>query len=459
MDYPVFGVVVPHPPIFVPAVGGSRAIDGASLSLAALQRAGDALRRFDPETLIVMSPHAPAIADAFAVDGSAVFEGSLAEFGDSTVYRFEGDPEFAATLIRALHGAGIATVSRDASDRLRPGWLDHATIVPLAMLGVAPTTRLVVISLSGLPYCTHRYVGSIVRSVAEALGRVTAFIASGDLSHRLTPDAPAGYSPRAAELDAQIVRAVEHGRLVDLMSIDHRLIDIGGECGLRSVIAVGGYCCDDPAPTRVLAYEGPWGVGYLTALVGHTAVELDDANRDQSGAKGGMPGRDGSEIVALARRVIESALGADTEAHAHVLADPGLPERAGVFVSLHRHGMLRGCIGTIMPVQETLAGEVEHNAIEAAFHDPRFPALEPHELEELEIKVDVLHSPESCTMDDLDPAVYGVIVSSGWRRGLLLPDLEGVDDVQSQVRIAMNKAGISPNESCDVERFRVDRYT
>ncbi|MHB9002727.1 MAG: AmmeMemoRadiSam system protein A, partial [Coriobacteriia bacterium] len=133
--------------------------------------------------------------------------------------------------------------------------------------------------------------------------------------------------------------------------------------------------------------------------------------------------------------------------------------RAGVFVSLHRLGALRGCIGTILPVHENLAQEVVANAISAATGDPRFDPLTPGELVDLDIKVDVLRAPESCTIDDLDPAVYGVIASSGFRRGLLLPDLEGVDTIEQQLAIACRKGGIVPGEPVELQRFQVDRHT
>jgi AmmeMemoRadiSam system protein A len=209
-----------------------------------------------------------------------------------------------------------------------------------------------------------------------------------------------------------------------------------------------------------LAYEGPWGVGYLTALVGEDALAYLVASSDDipsSGRKGGMPGTSESEIVTLARRCIEQRLGVG-EPVKPMLADPNYPRRAGVFVSLHRRGHLRGCIGTILPTCPTLAEELGHNAIQAATRDPRFPPLTPDELDDLELKVDILHQPEGCELSDLDPSRYGVIVSSGGRRGLLLPDLEGVDDATSQVSIALQKAGIVPGSPCSIERFLVDRY-
>ncbi len=244
--------------------------------------------------------------------------------------------------------------------------------------------------------------------------------------------------------------------------MDAGLDEAAGECGLRSFIALGGFAGDDPVPTRVLAYEAPWGVGYLTALVGGAALAAADGGAwpgAQSGRKGGMAGSDDSEIVKLARRAIAAYVEDGTVIEPEPLSGAEYPARAGAFVSLHREGDLRGCIGTIAPTAETLADEVVHNAIEAATRDPRFPSLHEIELADLDIKVDVLHAPEACELEDLDPANYGVIVSSGWRRGLLLPDLEGVDDVATQVGIAMRKGGIAPSESCDIERFKVDRYT
>ena len=166
-------------------------------------------------------------------------------------------------------------------------------------------------------------------------------------------------------------------------------------------------------------------------------------------------------LVELAKETIESYV---REKHTIEPPEELVPEmqgRAGTFVSLHdSRGNLRGCIGTIEPRQPTVAQEVIQNAISAATRDPRFPPVQPAELEGLDIKVDVLTEPEPIdSMDQLDPKRYGVIVESGWRRGLLLPDLGGVDTVEYQVEIAMRKAGISPGEPMQLYRFEVKRYT
>jgi len=136
-----------------------------------------------------------------------------------------------------------------------------------------------------------------------------------------------------------------------------------------------------------------------------------------------------------------------------------LATRAGAFVSLHRQGELRGCIGTIEPQQDNLALEIVSNAISAATRDPRFPPVQLNELDDLDISVDVLEPPERvASQEDLDPKVYGVIVEHGGRRGLLLPDLEGVDTAEQQVSIALRKGWIDPQENYRLYRFRVTRY-
>jgi len=136
----------------------------------------------------------------------------------------------------------------------------------------------------------------------------------------------------------------------------------------------------------------------------------------------------------------------------------GMEKAAGVFVSIKKHGALRGCIGTFFPTEPTIAEELIANAIKAATSDLRFPPITSDELDDLDLSVDVLSEPEPCAESDLDPSRYGVIVESGWRRGLLLPDLDGVESVEEQIGIARRKAGIGEDESYELRRFTVERH-
>jgi AmmeMemoRadiSam system protein A len=434
----------------VEEVGGTRA-SATSDSSAAMAEAARTLAAFDPDTIVIMSPHSPAISDAFAVDTAARYIGSLAQFGaPDLVLEYHGDPELANRILEYLDDAGIPAVDRGAVPSLASGELDHGVLVPMSFLDREARWPIVDLSLSYLPLDLHAQVGAHVAAAAESLGRRIAFVASGDCSHRLTQDAPAGYSPRAVELDQKLVELIEVSDFDSLARIDPELIEEGGECGLRSFVTLGGAAA--PASARLLSYEGPWGVGYLTALVNESSAT------PASGAKGGAPGLDGHEIVSLARSAIDTYVREGRVLEPGRLHDADLPMRAGAFVSLHINGQLRGCIGTIAPVTGSLSEEVVRNAIEAATSDPRFPPVTSDELEFLDVKVDVLHEPEPCEQGDLDPSTYGVIVKSGPQRGLLLPDLEGVDTVEQQVAISRRKAGITPGEPVCLERFRVDRY-
>ena len=139
---------------------------------------------------------------------------------------------------------------------------------------------------------------------------------------------------------------------------------------------------------------------------------------------------------------------------------PELQAKAGAFVSLKRGGELRGCIGTVEPVRQTLAEEVINNAVSAGLKDPRFQPVNLEELDSLTVSVDVLSPMERINSEaELDPKVYGVLVRSGYRSGLLLPDLEGIDTAAEQVEIARRKAGIAPNEPVELYRFTVTRHS
>lgn len=446
----VFGIIAPHPPIMVPSVGRADA-DVTRASSDAMHAAAQLLAAYDPDTVVIMSPHSPALADGFVVETAATTSGSLGQFGaPQTSMTFQGDPVLAAALLERLAAREIPAIDRASVPALHSGQLDHGVIVPMSFLDPQGRWPLLDLSLSYLPLETHRAMGEEIARAASRLGRRIAFIASGDCSHCLTPDAPAGYSPRGAEFDAALVDLIGVSDFTGLEALDPSLVDAAGECGLRSFVTLGGVA--SPARARVLSYEGPWGVGYMTAVVNEAAIT------PASGLKSGSAGSDESDIVALARATIELFVRTNRTEFPSQLADPALPLRAGTFVSLHRNGELRGCIGTISPTEATLAEEVVHNAIQAATQDPRFPPLSKDELGDLDIKVDVLHAAEECTFEDLDPRDYGVIVSSGWRRGLLLPDLEGVDTPTQQVDIARRKAGISTGEQVTLERFKVDRY-
>jgi len=164
-------------------------------------------------------------------------------------------------------------------------------------------------------------------------------------------------------------------------------------------------------------------------------------------------------LVQLAIDAIENFVNEGRTINAPPELTDEMKETAGVFVSLKKHEALRGCIGTFEPTQSNVALEIIHNAVSAATRDPRFPPVQAREISEISYSVDILTKPEAVSdTKDLDPKRYGVIVESGWRKGLLLPDLEGVDTVEYQLSIAKQKAGIGEEEPVKIYRFTVERY-
>ncbi len=252
------GCVCPHPPLLIPEIGGESLarVDATVRGMRAL--AADV---GEPETTVVVSPHSPGFADAHVVKVAPRLRGDFGTFGcPQAAFAFDNDAAM-VDLLLALAG-GVRDV------QLVPGeddLLDHGVLVPLSFL---PTRRLVSISITNA-YGEHRALGQLVRRCAEELGRDVLFVASGDLSHRLIPSAPAGYDPRGKAFDELLVKALEVGDFAALSNIDRRIIGGAGECGLRSVIALGGFLGDDAVvDPHVYSYEGPFGVGYLVARFG-----------------------------------------------------------------------------------------------------------------------------------------------------------------------------------------------
>jgi len=271
------------------------------------------------------------------------------------------------------------------------------------------------------------------------------------MSHRLTPDAPAGYDPQGKDFDQAVRDAISSNETDRILALDEKLVSKAGECGLRPLIMLLGAMGQGRFSSKVLSYEGPFGVGYLVASFRASADADNDEHRHP--------------LVELAHStILQSLEDGDVSPEGEVGDESLVPmakTRAGVFVTLKNGGQLRGCIGTIGPTQANLVEEVRENALSAAFRDPRFMPVSLEEARELSISVDVLSKPEPVDgPDDLDPERYGVVVEKGTRqRGLLLPGLEGVDTVEEQLTIAKQKAGISPaDDDVSIYRFTVTRY-
>ena len=454
----VFAGIAPHPPIMVPEVGGESCVEVQN-SISAMAELTARIVESGAETVVLISPHAPLQPVAFVAYDGPKLHGDFSMFrAAEAVVEAQLDEELLTEITRAAEQQNLVTL------RIREKKLDHGTAVPLYFLQRNGWNgKVVALGYSFLSNEDHLRFGDCIRQAIAKIRKPVAFIASGDLSHRLKPGAPAGFNPDAHLFDEEVVDAIHSSQTNRIVNIDQDLRRSAGECGYRSMLVAIGASENSKASCEVLSYEAPFGVGYLVAqLVGGAA----DRGSSPAVRAGSSTAARELLIPALARDTIETFITTGAIINAGPPATDGgsdlLSARAGCFVSIKtRDGELRGCIGTIDPDKDTLAQEIITNAINAATRDPRFPPVRKDELPRLKYSVDVLSAPEPCTLDDLDPKIYGVIVEDeqGSRRGLLLPDLKGIDTAAQQVEITARKAGIKPGAPVRLFRFTSTRYS
>lgn len=448
--------VVPHPPVVLPEVGRGREEEIAATG-AAMQRVSKEIAELAPDTIILSSPHAPAYGDAFFISASKRDEGDMGRFGCPQLRQsLENDRALMKRMMEKAEREEIAVYADTRTNQP-----DHGSFVPLYFVTREyQSFKFLRIGLSGLPAETHYRLGQIVAEAAEELGRRAVYIASGDLSHVLKPDGPYGFKKEGPEFDGMINDILGRADFGALLAVPAGLIKEAAQCGISSFRIMAGAFDGEEVAAERFSYEGTFGVGY--AVFRFDPTGKNPARRFLEAPAGQEKGSGATEdpYIALARDTIEAYIRTGRRsALPEDLPDEITQRQAACFVTLHRKGRLRGCIGTLEPYRESLALEIQENAISASTRDSRFDPLRLEELEDLEVSVDVLSPAEKiCGMEELDPKRYGVIVSAGYRRGVLLPNLEGVDTAEEQVDIARQKAGIAAGERFALARFEVVRH-
>ena len=455
--------MVPHPPLIVPAVGRGGEKDIIETTRA-YERVAEHIAKIAPDTIIITSPHSVMYADYFHISPGTGSAGDFARFGAPQVsFDVDYDTEFVARLEKLLKQNKFPAGTQGERERE----LDHGTMVPLYFIRKHyKEGKIIRIGLSGLPLADHYKLGMFIKQVADELGRNAVFVASGDLSHKLQDYGPYGFDPAGPVYDKRIMEAASKADFGGMLEFDEDFLDKAAECGHRSFVIMAGAFDGVDVKPEVLSHQDVTGVGYGIAI-----FEPGDKNDSRCFLKAiadKIKATESTPYVKLARATIEQFVKTGKRLKfpselpaglAEALPEEATKERAGAFVSVHKNGMLRGCIGTIGPVQDSIAEEIISNAISAVSRDPRFERVREDELELLEINVDILGKPENIDgPDQLDVKRYGVIVSCGARKGLLLPDLEGVDTVEEQIDIARRKGGISPDDDYKLQRFEVVRY-
>lgn len=403
-----FAALMCHAPIVLPEVAGAEAGRCRRTTRAMREVAARAVAH-PADRLVLISPHSPRRRVGFSA-----WRGRLrGDLGDFRAPELRVDLPDAPEVADAL---GLPTVRADR--------LDHGAMVPLAFLDAAgwrgPTAVI------ALPW-EEGGEAELGRALASLPGR-TLVIASGDMSHRLEPGAPAGFHPDAPRFDAAFVAALRARRWAGLADLPWRAA-AAEDVVATTLVAVA--AAGAPRNDEVLSYEGPWGVGYTEA------VFVDEA----------------PPLYAVARSSIRALLAGEP------YRAPPVGSPAAVFVTLRRaDGELRGCVGTTAPTTGSVGEETARLAVASAVEDDRFRPVTREELDDLTVEVSVLEPPEPVsTLDRLDPSRYGLVVSHGGRRGVLLPDIEGVDTAEQQLAHCRRKAGLPPWVAVDMARFEVTK--
>ncbi len=433
--------IVPHPPLALSEIGRGEE-KKISSTVNGFRTVARKIAEDKPQTIVIISPHSVFMEDAFYIAGGMGGRGSMAKFGSTSpwVY-YEYDTELAMELVNICREQEIPNVYT----REMAGTLDHGAVVPFTFINEAippkntiAAYRILRVSPAFLGDDMLVKMGRAIERAAANIGRKIVVIASGDLSHKLTVDGPYGYDKEGAIFDKEVTYVMKSGDLKGFCHIRKELAEAAAQCGLNGFIMLYGALKDYKVKPDFISYEGPFGVGYSVC-----AFSIEDL------------------YVRTARKSLESyvkdgkLLAVDLAEYPHRM----LSHKAGAFVSIKKNGILRGCIGTIMPTEANVVEEIIHNAISAGIYDDRFKPVIEDELPLLSYSVDVMSEPEIASREELNADRYGVIVESGNKKGLLLPGLNGIDSVDTQIVIALKKAGISPNESYRISRFTVERHT
>ena len=448
---------LPHPPLAIPEIGKGDEKKIVS-TIDSFSSVAEEIASLAPDTIIFITPHNVNYSDYFHISPGTSAKGDFRQFNAKNVsFDIEYDDIFINRLIDITSDYNLPIGTLGETNKK----LDHGVMVPLYFINKKYSDfKIVRISQSGLDCINHYNLGTAIQRTAEETGLRTIVIASGDLSHKLE-NSPYGTVEEGIVFDKKIIEIFENCELIDMFSIPEDLRNKAAECGYNSFVVMVGSLNNKRVTSKLLSYEGPFGVGYAAATF--TPIYTDMCMNRLERFMDKETKKNLSSIDRYCRLAKESL--EYTLKNSKILPTPNdidkelLNQKAGVFVTIYKYGNLRGCIGTIYPTKKNIAEEIITNAVSAGTNDYRFEPIQLEELSLLTYKVDVLCEPEEVfDLSQLDIKRYGVIVTRGRQKGLLLPNLEGVDSVKEQISIAKSKAGLPDTAEVKIERFEVVRH-
>lgn len=475
------GYLMPHAPAFIESIGGDR-LHQVTATREAMYKVADEIDRLKPDLIIVISPHGPIFSDAIAVYDQDIYSGNFKAFGEYKLrYNFIKDQDFINNFKRYNHQERgdfyCLSESQFKSFKVQTE-LDHGILVPLHFINERfKNFKLVAMSYGSFSY--HRLMknGELLGDFIHLSDKKVVVIASGDMSHALKDSGPYEYHEDGEKFDREIKMNLSLNKPYQIFKFSNETIENAKECGLRSYAILMGIVNQYQLESKVFSYEAPFGVGYLVAALDVVGASEDDEVEQLSRYyiyRLEEIRKNEDDIVVFARRVIEAFVetgqrptviskGETVMVNEQSLSSDHYKQMSqitrGCFVSLHMDGSLRGCIGTIGATESNVLYEISKNAVASCSKDNRFNPVVLEELDRLEIKVDVLSELKPIrNLSALNPRTLGVVVRKGYKQGVLLPDLDGINTVDQQIEIAAQKGGFTVDEIEEIFAFSVDRY-
>ncbi|GMO15915.1 MAG: AmmeMemoRadiSam system protein A [Mycoplasmoidaceae bacterium] len=419
---------MPHPPLVIDGIGN---IHDASLTRKSYLYFKNKTAMIDYDTTIIISPHAKNYKDIFYFENSLKAYGDFDEFAPSLkTYEYIYDTELSNKIyIEALKNQINCDMTNKHFVKL-----DHGSLVPLSF---TRSKKILIIPTSGLSKKDHFLLGSIINNVIKKTNKKVLLICSGDLSHNST-----------SWFDLLMKESFEKLNFNKLLSLDERLLNEVQQCGYYPMVILLGIIDHYKITINSLSYENPFKVGYYCCEI---ILWSENIHNNFISILIDKPK---SKYTIFAKQTVENYINNKT-------SNSYIPSsiQNGVFVTIKKLGKLRGCIGTILPTKNSIEEEIYVNSISACSLDNRFDRINSNELEYLEYDVDVLNPPTPVfNINELNPKKYGIIVRSGYKQGVLLPDLDGVDTPRKQINIAKQKANIQDGEELIISKFTITRH-
>jgi len=455
---------MPHPPVLLSEIGGGDS-QKVFKTYKACDEIGKEIAKKKPKCIVLITPHGNVFSDAVVFLKGDFVEGDLWNFGAEDIkVKKKISKDLVDKLEEVFKESLIPNLPLDKKTAIKYNCsytIDHGALIPLYFVDKYYNDYEILHITYGLLSSKDLYrAGMCIYKAIESLNLDSVIIGSGDLSHALKDSGPYTYNKDGKIFDELFIKHMENGDFTSLMKMDNKIIENAKECGLRTAYILNG-CMDlYKFKGECLSYQDTFGVGYGVLkfdINKRTNSKYKDVLYEYKKYRKEIISKQ-SDYVKLARESLFNYLLKEEYIDAPSKFQDEFNLKNGVFVTIKQYGQLRGCIGSIAPTTKNRILEIIKNAVEAGINDVRFNKVELWEMDSLDISVSILGELSYAEISELDVKKFGVVVENDFKQGVLLPNIEGVESVEQQIKIAKQKAGIEEDELFYIKKFKVEYY-